>query len=107
MKRLTLNQAKQIFIQDGIHYSLDVAFDTGFQNDFDNRGNPEKWCVLKMKIDEAREYVVVNTDWFIKEEDGQHYLVGENQIGGFGFAKEKINRTKELEEILSDTQTDS
>lgn len=45
INQLTIEEAKSIFMKDGQPISLDEAFETGFQNEFDNNGNPEPHCI--------------------------------------------------------------
>jgi hypothetical protein len=91
-------QAEKIFIRDGIQYSLWEAFGTGFQNEYRYDGTPEETCVLDMNQQEAQEYVVEQTEWFLCHDQTQNvvFLYGCNQIGGFGYAWEEIDTTPVL-----------
>jgi len=97
---ITKQQAEKIFMENGIMYELDDAFDTGFQNEFDRDGNPEETCVLDMTEDQARIYVIEKTTWYLELRDDSIYLIGNNDISGFGFAEEKIDYTKDVENII-------
>lgn len=92
---ITQAEAKKHYVQNGHFYTLEVIFDAGFQNEFHGE-EPEETCVLDMTRTEAEVYVVEETDWFLEKRDNGIYLVGENQIGGFGFGEDKVDETAAL-----------
>ena len=96
----TLEQVKKSYIQNGINYEPEDAFDTGFQNEFDNEDNPEDYCVLEMSEEEARKYVVEETVWRIEKRENGLYLCGDNDISGFGYAEERIDNTEYVQKLL-------
>lgn len=93
IKELTEQEKQSIFIIDGEKCDLSEAFEMGFDNEFDHEGCPEDHCVLDMGEADAREFVVNNTRWTLAEEDGENFLIGENEISGFGYSENKIDLT--------------
>ena len=91
IRELTEQEAHSFFIIDGEKCDLSEAFEMGFDNEFDQEGRPEDYCVLDMDEADAREYVVNNTKWMLAEQDGEYFLIGENEISGFGYSENKID----------------
>ena len=89
---LSFEQAKKSFIQDGINYELYIIFEAGFQNEFNEEGNPEETCSLGMSLEQAKKYVVENTQWHIEQRNNGIFLCGNNDISGFGYGEEKIDK---------------